>query len=115
MQTTSIADLVNAGRPLSADEARAAADWLTGLARQRWTDLITHGRFMQALAAGTLPLDALRLFWANWYAFVAELNNLTGISFHRYNWWFKQRPAFLAAYADKVADELIHPAPPGHV
>jgi len=115
MQTTDMAELVNSGRPMSPEEARAAADWLTGLARERWTELVTNGRFMRALRAGELPLDALRLFWANNYVFVAELNNLMGISFHRYNWWFKQRPEFLAAYADKIADELTHPRPPGHV
>ena len=41
-----------------AGEALARAAWLTGLARERWTELVTNGRFMRALRAGELPLDA---------------------------------------------------------
>jgi pyrroloquinoline quinone (PQQ) biosynthesis protein C len=103
------------GDRLPPEQARAVVDELYALAAQRWEERVSHGRFMQALVAGTLSMDTIRLFWKNWYGFVAEINNLNGIIFQRYGGWFKLHPDLLAAYSAKIADELIHPAPPGHI
>lgn len=85
-----------------------------------WTDEffqkeIAHGPFMTELANGTLSLDTVRLFWANWYVFVSEINNFHGLTYQRFLGFFKRHPDLLAAYADKIADELIHPRAPGHI
>jgi pyrroloquinoline quinone (PQQ) biosynthesis protein C len=99
----------------SPEEARAIVDALYDLAAKRWDERVTRGQFMQALVDGSLPLGAIQLFWKNWYGFVSEINNLNGIIFQRFGGWFKLHPDLLAAYSDKIADELIHPTPPGHI
>jgi pyrroloquinoline quinone (PQQ) biosynthesis protein C len=76
---------------------------------------VTQGRFMQELSSGTLPKESLRLFWLNWHGFVAEINNFIQVAYQRHLGFFKQHVDLLTFYADKVADELIHPRPPGHL
>jgi pyrroloquinoline quinone (PQQ) biosynthesis protein C len=103
------------GDRLSREEAKDVVEELYALAAHRWDEKVDHGRFMQALRDGSLSLDAIRLFWKNWYGYVAEINNFNGVIFQRFGGWFKVHPVFLAAYSDKIADELIHPTPPGHI
>src|SRR5581483_329553 len=103
------------GEKLSRAEADELLDELYA-----WTDgvfqrEIVHGDFMSRLASGTLPMDTVRLFWANWYYFVSEINNFHGITYQRFLGFFKRYPDLLAAYADKIADELMHPRAPGHI
>src|SRR3970040_1536093 len=73
------------------------------------------GRFHKDLAAGTLPMEAIRVFWQNWYCFVAEINNFLGCAYQRHLPFFKRHPELQAPFANQVADELIHPKPPGHI
>jgi pyrroloquinoline quinone (PQQ) biosynthesis protein C len=70
---------------------------------------------MQELMAGTLSMEAIRLFWRNWAYYVFEINNLIACAYQRHIGFFKQHPDLLASFSAKVADEYIHPRPPGHV
>jgi pyrroloquinoline quinone (PQQ) biosynthesis protein C len=111
-------DEINAfrtGQAMPPEAAKKLVDRLYERAHARWMERVSGGRFMTALKAGTLSMDAIRLFWKNWYGFVAEINNFNGIIFQRFGGWFKTHPEFLAAYSEKIADELIHPTPPGHI
>jgi hypothetical protein len=115
MLTRDVSALRNGDRH-SPEEAKAIVDYLYGLASSRWDEKVTQGRFMQGVINGTLPIDpAIQLFWKNWYGFVAEINNFMGVTFQRFTWWFKLHPELLAVFSDKIADELIHPKPPGHI
>ncbi len=103
------------GERLTAVEASALLDelyaWTAGVFERQ----IVQGRFMRDLCRGTLAPEALRLLWKNWYYFVSEINNFHGITYQRFLGFFKRHPALQAAYADKIADELIHPRAPGHI
>ena len=103
------------GTVLSSSEAtayvNAIKEELFALADRK----VTRGRFMQALSSGTLPNQSLRVFWLNWHGFVAEINNFIQVAYQRHLGFFKQHVDLLTCYADKVADELIHPRPPGHL
>jgi pyrroloquinoline quinone (PQQ) biosynthesis protein C len=76
---------------------------------------VANGEFMQDLGAGKLPKETLTLFWLNWHGFVAEINNIIQCGYQRHLGFFKRHVDLLAVYADKVADELVHPKPPGHM
>jgi pyrroloquinoline quinone (PQQ) biosynthesis protein C len=78
----------------------------------RW---LLKGRFHRDMAAGTLPMEAIRVFWQNWYGFVAEINNLHGCAYQRQVSSFKRHPDLQKHFASHVADELVHPKPPGHI
>lgn len=78
----------------------------------RW---LFKGRFHRELAQGTLSMEAIRVFWQNWYCFVAEINNLYGCAYQRHLPFFKRHPELQAPFAEQVADELVHPKAPGHI
>ncbi|MBI2539535.1 MAG: hypothetical protein HYW04_07035, partial [Deltaproteobacteria bacterium] len=103
------------GKKLSSQEAEAVVaelkEYLMGLA-DRW---LFKGRFHTELAKGTLPMEAIKLFWQNWYGFVAEINNFHGIAYQRHLPFFKRHPELQKHFANHVADEMIHPTPPGHI
>ena len=103
------------GRRLSPQEADAVvADlkkYLMGLA-DRW---LFKGRFHTELGRGTLPMEAIKVFWQNWYGFVAEINNFHGVAYQRHLPFFKRHPELQGHFANHVADEMIHPKPPGHI
>jgi pyrroloquinoline quinone (PQQ) biosynthesis protein C len=103
------------GEKLSTAEAVALLDALYARTAETFQAHIVAGPFMRDLCAGTLPMDTVRLFWQNWYYFVSEINNFHGITYQRFLGFFKRNPSLLAAYADKIADELIHPRAPGHI
>ena len=70
---------------------------------------------MRELKTGTLPLEAIRLFWKNWAYFVFEINNIVACAYQRHIGFFKRHWDLLTAFSAKVSDEYIHPEPPGHV
>src|SRR5690242_21965466 len=70
---------------------------------------------MEKLRAGTLPRAALRLFFENWAAYTIEINTLEAASYHKHIHFFRKHRDLMAAMAEKLADELIHPKPPGHI
>ena len=58
------------GKRLTPKESEAVVaelrEVLTGLV-DRW---LFKGRFHRDLAAGTLPMEAIRVFWQNWYGLI---------------------------------------------
>jgi len=103
------------GKKLSPQEAEAVVaelkEYLLGLA-DRW---LFKGRFHTELEKGTLPMEAIQVFWQNWYGFVAEINNFHGVAYQRHLPFFKRHPELQKHFANHVADEMIHPKPPGHI
>ncbi len=102
------------GVKMSAGEARSFVDGLNQKVIRRWEERITQGPFMRPFSDGRLPLSAVKLFFKNWGAFTIEINTLIAASYHKHIGFFKRHPDLLAPFGAKIADELIHPKPPGH-
>jgi pyrroloquinoline quinone (PQQ) biosynthesis protein C len=100
---------------MSADEAKAYLDAVNAKVIKRWDERVTQGPFMKALMQGNLPLPVIRLFFKNWGAFTIEINTLIAASYHKHLGFFKRHVDLLGPFGAKVADEFIHPKPPGHV
>ena len=67
------------GKKLSPAEADAViADLKSYLmdVADRW---LLKGRFHSDMGNGTLPMEAIKVFWQNWHGFVAEINNFHGV------------------------------------
>lgn len=105
------------GLEISTEEA--AVKFVEGLYRrmmERAEAKISRGRFMHGLANGTLPFEAVRVFWLNWHQFVSVINNFIQVTYHtHYPFFLRYAPDLLAPFAAKVADEIVHPEPPGHM
>jgi len=100
---------------MTEQEAKAYVDKLYTTVRQRWKERVTNGSFMRALAAGTLPREALRLFFKNWGSYTIEINTVEAASYHKHIAFFRKHRDLMGPMAQKLADELVHPKPPGHV
>jgi pyrroloquinoline quinone (PQQ) biosynthesis protein C len=100
---------------LSADEAKAYVNDLYRKVAQRWDERVTQSQFMQELVAGQLSKKAFRIFFKNWAAYTIEINTLEAASYHKHIHFFRRHRDLMAAMAEKLADELIHPKPPGHI
>jgi pyrroloquinoline quinone (PQQ) biosynthesis protein C len=96
-------------------EAKAYVDGLYSKVRQRWKERVTDGPFMRALAHGKLSRDALRIFFKNWGSYTIEINTVEAASYHKHIHFFRKHRDLMGPMAQKLADELIHPQPPGHV
>jgi len=60
-------------------------------------------------------MEGIRLFWQNWAYYVFEVNNIIASTYQKHIGFFKRHFDLLTAFSNKVADEYIHPRPPGHV
>jgi pyrroloquinoline quinone (PQQ) biosynthesis protein C len=100
---------------MSRDDAKAYVDGIYQQVANRWRQRVSSSRFMQALAAGKLSRETFRIFFKNWGAYTIEINTLEAASYHKHIHFFRKHRDLMAAMADKLADELIHPKPPGHV
>ena len=105
---------VERGKKYSAQEARAIVDELYGKVRQRWEARVNQKPFMQQLMAGTLPLSTLQIFFRNWGAYTIEINTLTACTYHKNITFLKVNRDLMGPIGEKIADEFIHPKPPGH-
>jgi len=103
------------GQKLTPEQAKEIVDALYERMHERARAVVGEGRYMKALKAGTLPFDGIKVFWQNWYGFVAEINNFIGCAYQFHLPFFKRHWDLLGPFSAKVADELIHPKPPGHV
>jgi pyrroloquinoline quinone (PQQ) biosynthesis protein C len=103
------------GVPMTAAEARTYIDQINKKVIQRWEERVTQGRFMTQFVEGKLPLSAITLFFKNWGNFTVEINTLIAASYHKHIGFFKRHPDLLGPLGAKIADEFIHPKPPGHV
>jgi len=111
--TTSITPKL--GVKMSPTEAKAFVDGLNNKIIQRWDERVTKGQFMGRFVEGKLPLSAIRLFFKNWGNFTVEINTLIAASYHKHIGFFKRHSDLLGPLGAKIADEFIHPKPPGHV
>ena len=96
-------------------EAKAFVDEFYKKVAARWKERVTNSAFMEKLRAGTLPRAALRLFFKNWGAYTIEINTVEAASYHKHIHFFRKHRDLMAPMAQKLADELVHPKPPGHV
>jgi len=103
------------GKKLSPKESEKVIAELRGTMLGLLDRWLIKGRFHQELGKGTLPMEAIKVFWQNWHGFVAEINNLHGCAYQRHLPFFKRHPELQGHFANHVADELIHPKPPGHI
>ena len=103
------------GVKMSADEAKSFINGLTQKVAQRWDERVTRGPFMSRFVEGELPIAAVKLFFKNWGNFTVEINTLIAASYHKHIGFFKRYPDLLGPFGAKVADEFMHPKPPGHI
>src|SRR5215470_15656561 len=100
---------------MNSAEAKSFVDDFYKKVAARWKERVTNGAFMEKLRAGTLPRAALRLFFKNWGAYTIEITTLEAASYHKHIHFFRKHRDLMASMAQKLADEMIHPKPPGHV
>ena len=102
------------GEKRSAGEAKALVDELYQRVRARWEAKVNQTPFMQQLTAGKLPMKVLQTFFRNWGAYTIEINTLTACTYHKNLTFFKVHRDLMGPMGEKIADEFIHPKPPGH-
>ena len=103
------------GVRMTSEEAKNFVDQLNAKVLRRWEERVSQGAFMKQLVEGTLPLGAVKTFFRNWGNFTVEINTLVAASYHKHIGFFKRHSDLLAPFGAKVADEFVHPKPPGHI
>jgi len=103
------------GVRMTPEEAINFVNQLNTQVLRRWDERVSQGAFMKRLTEGSLPLSAIQTFFRNWGNFTVEINTLIAASYHKHIGFFKRHSDLLAPFGAKVADEFIHPKPPGHV
>jgi pyrroloquinoline quinone (PQQ) biosynthesis protein C len=100
---------------MDSQQAKALVDEHYRKVAKRWQERVTEGPFMKRLRAGKLPENALKIFFKNWGSYTIEINTLEAASYHKHISFFRKHRDLMGPMAAKLADELIHPKPPGHV
>lgn len=108
-------DMPRMGVRMTSEEAKNFVDQLNEKVLRRWDERVSQGAFMKQLVEGTLPLGAVKTFFRNWGNFTVEINTLIAASYHKHIGFFKRHSDLLAPFGAKVADEFVHPKPPGHI
>jgi pyrroloquinoline quinone (PQQ) biosynthesis protein C len=103
------------GVKMAPEEAKNFVDQLNAKVLRRWDERVSQQAFMKKLVEGTLPLSAIKTFFRNWGNFTVEINTLIAASYHKHIGFFKKHADLLAPFGAKVADEFVHPKPPGHI
>jgi pyrroloquinoline quinone (PQQ) biosynthesis protein C len=103
------------GEKLSAEEAKGVVDELYRKVAERWEARVNRAPFMTRLREGKLPLEVLQTFFRNWGAYTIEINTLAACSYQRHLTFLKTHRELMAPLGEKIADEFIHPKPPGHL
>jgi len=102
-------------RRLAPEEAEQLAEQVRAYMLEQAQEKVGRSLFMQRLEAGQLSRAELQNFWLNWHSQVWEINNLISVGYHLFTPFFKRNLDLLPLFADKVADELTYPEPPGHL
>jgi len=105
---------IELGKKRAPQEAKAIVDELYRSVRERWEARVNQAPFMQQLVAGKLPMKVLQTFFRNWGAYTIEINTLAACTYHKHLTFFKKHRDLMAPLGEKIADEFIHPRPPGH-
>lgn len=103
------------GRAFTPEEAARITAEVRAYLLAQGREQIGGSRFMRRLEAGQMTRAALQKFWLNWHSQVWDINNLICASYHFLTPFFKRNLDLLPLFADKIADELVHPEPPGHM
>ena len=96
-------------------QAKALVDEHYKKVAARWQERVTNGPFMEQLKSGKLSDRALKIFFQNSGSYTIEINTLEAASYHKHISFFRKHRDLMGPMAAKLADELIHPKPPGHV
>jgi pyrroloquinoline quinone (PQQ) biosynthesis protein C len=115
MMDTTLALNLQPGERLSSAAAKEYVGNVVQAVLERADEKVTRGNFLRALDGGRLPHEALQLFWLNQHGLVVEINGLIQCTYQLHSRFFLQHQDLMAAFAGKIADELIHPEPPGHM
>jgi pyrroloquinoline quinone (PQQ) biosynthesis protein C len=102
-------------QPMNSTEAKTYVDQFYKKIAARWKERITDAPFMQQLRSGKLSGPALRLFFKNWGSYTIEINTVEAASYHKHIAFFRKHRDLMAPMAQKLADEWMHPQPPGHI
>jgi pyrroloquinoline quinone (PQQ) biosynthesis protein C len=105
---------IQLGEKMPPAKAKAVVDELYRKVAERWEVKVNRTPFMMRLVEGKLPLGVLRLFFRNWGAYTIEINTVAACTYHRHLTFFKANRDLMAPLGEKIADEFIHPKPPGH-
>lgn len=105
---------IQLGEKLPSAKAKAIVDEIYREVADRWEQKVNRTPFMTRLVAGKLPLETLRLFFRNWGAYTIEINTVAACSYQKHLSFFKRHRDLMAPIGEKIADEFIHPKPPGH-
>jgi len=105
---------IRLGEKLPPEEAKRVVDELYERVARRWEERVNRTPFMMRLKEGKLPLNVLQLFFRNWGAYTIEINTLAACSYHKFLPFFKRHRDLMGPLGEKIADEFIHPKPPGH-
>src|SRR5215470_10969345 len=100
---------------MSPEDAQACVNEIYQKVADRWQQRVSSSQFMKALVTGKLSKETFRLFFKNWAAYTIEINTLEAASYHKHIHFFRKHRDLMAAMAEKLADELVHPKPPGHI
>ncbi len=100
---------------MNSQDAKAYVDELYRKVEQRWQERVFEGELMRRLRTGRLPLESFGFLFRHGYAkYAIEINTQWGCVYQKFLPFFKQHIDLMAAVGDKIADEFLHPEPPGH-
>ena len=105
---------IQLGAKMSPEDAKKIVDELYRKVADRWENKVNGTAFMMGLKEGRLPKKVLQLFFRNWGAYTIEVNTLVASSYHKHLTFFKKHRDLMGPMGEKIADEFIHPKPPGH-
>ncbi len=105
---------IELGAKMSSEDAKKTVDELYRRVAERWEKKVNGTAFMMRLKEGRLPRKVLQLFFRNWGAYTIEVNTLVACSYHKHLTFFKRHRDLMGPMGEKIADEFIHPKPPGH-
>jgi pyrroloquinoline quinone (PQQ) biosynthesis protein C len=103
------------GKPMSQEEAKRYVEELYRKMHERWKEKVSQSLFMKRLQEGSLPMEAIRLYYRNWAAFVLTINTLGLAVYYKQIDFLKKDLKLMALFASKLVDEFGKPKPPGHI
>lgn len=103
------------GKPMSKEEAERYVEGLCRKMHERWKIKVTQSLFMKRLQEGSLPMEAIRLYYQNWAAFVMTINTLGLAIYYKQIDILKKDLKVMGLFASKLVDEFGKPEPPGHI
>ncbi len=103
------------GKPMPREEAKKIVDGLYKKMHARWKEKVTESLFMRKLQDGSLPMEAIRLYYRNWASFVLTINTLGLAVYYKQVDFLKKYLNLMRSFASKLVDEFGKPEPPGHI